>query len=202
MDTMPRPMNGVERNNNQYSAQGYTYSHYYRNRRPYYHSNSKEYSPNNTYNKQSIPNSKTNNKTTQNTNPDDSLLLNDVYGKKTSSDYNENIFETPSHTSSQKNNNATDFSSLFNSFFQNNNANPNGNTNSNANDANIPDIETLLKFKKIFEKLNAQSSANAPIINLLYAIKPFIQESKKSIIDQIVKFMTISSALQDFNAFL
>ena len=66
----------------------------------------------------------------------------------------------------------------------------------------MPDIETLLKFKKIFERLNSKSNDNTPLINLLYAIKPFIQNSKKSIIDQLVKFMSISSVLQEFNNFL
>ncbi len=66
----------------------------------------------------------------------------------------------------------------------------------------MPDIETLLKFKKIFERLNSKTSTKDPIVNLLYAIKPFMQDSKKSIVDQIAKFMTISSVLQDFNGFL
>lgn len=61
----------------------------------------------------------------------------------------------------------------------------------------MPDIETILKIKKIIEKMN--SSTNDPIINLLIALKPFIIDSKKSIIDQIIKFIEISSALYLFN---
>lgn len=131
-----------------------------------------------------------------NNNESINLLLNDVYGKKSSSsscdDYtnfsNENI-------SNENLNNNVDFSSILNSFIH-------GNSNSanSSQEFNMPDIETIMKFKKIFDRLNSKD--NNPIVNLLYAVKPFMQDSKKSIIDQLAKFMTISSALQDFNSFL
>lgn len=70
-------------------------------------------------------------------------------------------------------------------------------TNQQKPSLEMPDIDTILKIKKIMEKMN--SSTNDPIINLLNAIKPFIIESKKSIIDQIIKFIEISNALYLFN---
>lgn len=115
---------------------------------------------------------------------DYSLLLNDVYGKNVNS-----------------NNDSSDFSSIFNAFFKNNsNCSESNDTNNSSFD--MPDIETLLKFKKLFERFNSKTATKDPMVNLLYAMKPFMQDSKKSVIDQITKFLTISSALQDFNSFL
>lgn len=124
------------------------------------------------------------------------LLLNDVYGKSDSSsscgDYTN--FSNKDNSNESINNNV-DFSSILSSFLH-------GNSNSanSSQELNMPDIETIMKFKKIFDRLNSKD--NNPIVNLLYAVKPFMQDSKKSIIDQLAKFMTISSALQDFNSFL
>ena len=61
----------------------------------------------------------------------------------------------------------------------------------------MPDIETIMKIKKIMEHM--KSNQNDPIINLLLSLKPFLQESKKSIIDQIIKFIGLSNALFIFN---
>ncbi len=123
----------------------------------------------------------------------DSLLLTDVYGKKSSKENCPNY----SDCSSTNCNNANDFSSIFKNLFQNSESSDN-----TTSEATMPDIETILKFKKIFERLNSKNSAKDPVVNLLLAVKPFMQESKKSIIDQLTKFMTISTALQDFSSFL
>ena len=61
----------------------------------------------------------------------------------------------------------------------------------------MPDIETILKIKKIMEHM--KSNQNDPIINLLLSLKPFLQESKQSIIDQLIKFIGLSNALSLFN---
>ena len=152
--------------------------------------------------KQNYQNFSTNTKTNQplNNNKNDyseseNLLLNDVYGKKSSTNNFEN--SSKENCSDYSNcNNDFDYSSILKTFFQNSE-----NVNNNENIA-MPDIETILKFKKIFERLNSKNATKDPIINLLIAFKPFMQESKKSIIDQLTKFMTISTALQDFNSFL
>ena len=61
----------------------------------------------------------------------------------------------------------------------------------------MPDIETIMKIKRIMEHM--KSNQNDPIINLLLSLKPFLQESKKSIIDQLIKFIGLSNALFLFN---
>ena len=128
----------------------------------------------------------------QNYSQEESLLMQDVYGKK--DDF--------------ANNTSPDFSALFQTFFgsQNSSQGTNQNSNSNSKDNSnstsnfeMLDMETILKFKKIFDRLQTSSNSNEPIVNLLRAIKPFMQESKKSIVDQIVKFITISAVLKDFN---
>lgn len=154
-------------------------------------------SPKNNSNHTNVTNSSTYSKqrTNQNFNSNpqsESLLMQDVYGK-------ENAKQQTSNQSTSTNS-SPDFSSLFQTFFQNNTNSQNNEQNSNnTTSSDMPDFETILKFKKIFERLQANSNANEPVVNLLYAIKPFIQEQKKSIIDQIVKFITISSVLKDFN---
>ena len=167
-------------------------------------SGSADYSPKNTYNKQNYNyqkrastqqshtnnghncNNNSNSKTISSNFSEESLLFTDVYGKK----------EEPS--SSEQN--SFDFSTLLNTFMQNNSNSDSNHKNSES--SSMPDIETLLKFKKIFEKINSSSNTKDPLVNLLYAIKPFMQDSKKSVIDQIAKFMTISCILQEFNTFL
>ena len=145
-------------------------------------------SQNHTFEKNNFQKNSSNNSNPQNKN----LLIQDVYGK-------ENAKQQTSNQSTSTNS-SPDFSALFQTFFQNNTNSQNNEQNSNnTTSSDMPDFETILKFKKIFERLQANSNANEPIVNLLYAIKPFIQEPKKSIIDQIVKFITISSVLKDFN---
>lgn len=61
----------------------------------------------------------------------------------------------------------------------------------------MPDIETIMKIKKIMECM--KSNQNDPIVNLLLSLKPFLQESKKSIIDQLIKFIGFSNAIYLFN---
>lgn len=74
-----------------------------------------------------------------------------------------------------------------------------GDTSKKSSDPSfeIPDIDTIMKIKKIMECM--KSNPNDPIINLLLSLKPFLQESKKSIIDQLIKFIEISNAFYLFN---
>ena len=110
------------------------------------------------------------------------MLLNDVYGKDICSENFErntnNAEENSKKSSSSSNFNMNDFSSLFSNFFQGNSNSENSTSPNNSNDFNMPNIETMLKFKKIFERLNSKTQGNDPLVNLLYAIKPFMQESK------------------------
>lgn len=212
MNNSSKSINNMSSMANSNNTQSYTYSHYYKNTRPYQtrmnntyqaHSNRNTFSntphPNSYKNNQQHYNSNNKNSKHQQTsqyqsnnynntiNNNENLLLNDVYGKSESS-------------STSSNNSTYDFSSILNSFFQNNSNSDE--CNNNSSNFEMPDIETLLKFKKIFERFNSKSTKNDPMINLLYAIKPFMHNSKRNLIDQLTKFLTISSALQDFNIFM
>lgn len=58
------------------------------------------------------------------------------------------------------------------------------------------DINTVLKMKKIFDKLN---NNNNPRNNLLYSLKPFLREEKKEKLDQYIKISNILSVLEFLN---
>lgn len=66
---------------------------------------------------------------------------------------------------------------------------------SNTNNLNI-DINTILKFKNIAEKLN---SNNNPRSKLLQALKPFLTKEKQSKIDEYIKIANILSILEILN---
>ena len=64
-----------------------------------------------------------------------------------------------------------------------------------TNNLNI-DINTILKFKNIAEKLN---SNNNPRSRLLQALKPFLTKEKQSKIDEYIKIANILSILEILN---
>ena len=68
-------------------------------------------------------------------------------------------------------------------------------TKNEANNLNI-DINTILKFKNIAEKLN---SNNNPRSNLLQALKPFLTKEKQIKIDEYIKIANILSILEILN---
>ena len=77
-----------------------------------------------------------------------------------------------------------DLSSLLNS--SNNKSN---NTESeNSNNFNI-DINTILKMKSIIEAINTKDDPRA---NLLYSLKPYLRESRKSKLDQYVNLLNMT----------
>lgn len=55
------------------------------------------------------------------------------------------------------------------------------------------DINSILKMKNIFDKLNHQ---NNPRNNLLYSLKPFLREDKKEKLDQYIKISNILSIIE------
>ena len=71
----------------------------------------------------------------------------------------------------------------------------NSNTQNEPNNLNI-DINTILKFKNIAEKLN---SNNNPRSQLLQALKPFLTKEKQSKIDEYIKIANILSILEILN---
>ena len=69
----------------------------------------------------------------------------------------------------------------------------------NSQDFNI-DIETLLKFKDIFQKMNDNSN---PRNRLLYSLKPFLEDSRKKKLDEYIKIanlLVIMNVLTDMNS--
>ncbi len=66
--------------------------------------------------------------------------------------------------------------------------------NSNSTTPNI-DIDTILKMKSIFEKMN---STDDPRANLLRSLKPYLKESRKSKVDQYIQLFNMSKVMDIF----
>ena len=58
------------------------------------------------------------------------------------------------------------------------------------------DLDTIIKFKKIFNQIN---SSNSPRNNLLYSLKPFLSEEKKQKLDQYIRIANLLSVLELIN---
>lgn len=77
-----------------------------------------------------------------------------------------------------------------------NNSNNTENTDNSENNSmpNI-DIETILKFKTIFDKMNSKDDPRA---RLLRALKPYLKESRKEKVEQYIQFFNISKVIDLF----
>ena len=58
------------------------------------------------------------------------------------------------------------------------------------------DLDTIIKFKKIFNQIN---SSNSPMNNLLYSLKPFLREEKQQKLDQYIKIANLLGVLEIIN---
>ena len=58
------------------------------------------------------------------------------------------------------------------------------------------DVNTILKFKKIMDKIN---NTKNPRNTLLYALKPFLGDEKKNKLDQYIKISNILSVIEMLN---
>ena len=58
------------------------------------------------------------------------------------------------------------------------------------------DLDTIIKFKKIFNQIN---SSNSPRNNLLYSLKPFLREEKKQKLDQYIRIANLLNVLELIN---
>ena len=72
--------------------------------------------------------------------------------------------------------------------------NSNVSSDSTSSTPNI-DIETILKMKSIFEKMN---STDDPRANLLRSLKPYLKESRKSKVDQYIQLFNMSKVMDIF----
>ena len=114
---------------------------------------------------------------------------------------------TQSHLSSNDFNNShlnitpemiSNLTNLFNNSKQESIPDNNKKTEKNSDDfANNVDLETILKFKSIIDKMN---NKNDPRTKLLYSLKPYLRESRRKKLDQYVnllKFTSISEIFQN-----
>ena len=78
------------------------------------------------------------------------------------------------------------------------------NTNNSSDFSNSPnsafnsdgiDFETILKMKKIIDSMNIKDD---PCSNLLQSLKPYLNDSRKSKVDQYIKLMNMSKVLDVF----
>ncbi len=100
------------------------------------------------------------------------------------------------NNSSNSNNYNTSNSNNYNS--ENNNFN-NTSTSSNSQDStfnnNGIDFETIMKMKSIIDKMNVKDD---PRSNLLQSLKPYLNENRKSKVDQYIQLMNMSKVLEVF----
>lgn len=82
-----------------------------------------------------------------------------------------------------------------------NNTDNHSSTTSDVSSSNtlsdMPDIETIMKIKKVIDSMKANS--NDPNVNLLTSLKPYLREEKQSKIDQYIKILNMSKAMSMFN---
>ena len=110
-------------------------------------------------------------------------------------------------TSNNSNNNNADLNNILNqvspemlnnlsSMLNSNNGTFNNqNNNQNSNNFNI-DMNTIMKMQKIMGNMN---NKNDPRANLLYSLKPYLRDSKKSKLDQYVNLLNISKMAEMMN---
>lgn len=58
------------------------------------------------------------------------------------------------------------------------------------------DLDTLLKFKNIYQKINDN---NNPRNRLLYSLKPFLRDSRKKKLDEYIKIANLLGVLNILN---
>jgi len=60
------------------------------------------------------------------------------------------------------------------------------------------DIETIMKMKKIMDKM--KGNGNDPRANLLLSLKPYLKESRKDKVDQYIKLFNMSKVAELFGS--
>lgn len=72
----------------------------------------------------------------------------------------------------------------------------NNNETNNEGSSSI-DMETMAKMKNIMDSM--KNSGNDPRANLLESLKPYLKDSRKDKVDQYVKMLNVSKAVELFN---
>lgn len=87
------------------------------------------------------------------------------------------------------------FSTINNSSNSSSQNHSNASKTSNSNDNNGIDFETIMKMKSIIDKINKQDD---PRSKLLQSLKPYLNDSRKSKVDQYIQFMNMSKVMDAF----
>lgn len=85
---------------------------------------------------------------------------------------------------------------IVNNMKSDNSASEGGSTSSSSPNSNI-DVNTILKMKSVFEKMN---SSEDPRANLLRSLKPYLKESRKSKIDQYIQLFNMTKVMDIFKS--
>ena len=111
---------------------------------------------------------------------------------------NENMQDLIGKLSSFANDNnisQNNINSIFNMLKNQNIQNSNSNTNTQDNPSQNIDIETIMKMKSIIDKMNSKDD---PRSNLLKSLKPYLNDSRKSKVDQYIGLMNMSKVMDVF----
>lgn len=100
---------------------------------------------------------------------------------------------TENDNSSTENINSENTNNSNNQNINNNDSQTDNNTNSNFDFSNV-DINTILKMQGLFSKFNK----NTPKKNLLYSLKPFLNEDRQSKLGEYITILSIMDALDIF----
>lgn len=111
------------------------------------------------------------------------------------------VFDKLNKFASEKNISPDIVNNLFN-MINNNSSNQNSNnsdTNSSDNQSSFNssgiDFETIIKMKSIIDKMNTKDDPRA---NLLQSLKPYLNDSRRSKVDQYIQLMNMSKVLEVF----
>ena len=119
--------------------------------------------------------------------------LNNLAGNNNiSPDMVNNLFKM-FNNSSNSNNSNTNNSDSYNNNFDNTSTSSN-HQDSSYNNSSI-DFETIMKMKSIIDKINVKDD---PRSNLLQSLKPYLNENRKSKVDQYIQLMNMSKVLEVF----
>lgn len=73
------------------------------------------------------------------------------------------------------------------------------NSSSSSQSFEMPDMETIMKIKKIMDAVN--SSSNDPSTKLLLSLKPYLRDEKKNKVDNYIKLLSIGKVMSNFSDF-
>ena len=114
------------------------------------------------------------------------------------------VFEKINNMASQNNISPDMLNNLVNMFnkpsnSESKNASQNSSNSYKAQDSSFNDdgfdFETIMKMKTIIDKINAKDDPRA---NLLQSLKPYLNENRKSKIDQYIQLMNMSKVMDVF----